>query len=104
MHQIGELLFTWDERKNRANFKKHGVAFQEAATCWQDDFAVEVYDEKHSAVETRWLVIDKSAARRLLICWYTERDWDEQQVLRLIGARPVTILERERYYENAKKR
>jgi uncharacterized DUF497 family protein len=34
-----EVLFEWDERKNRANIKKHGISFQEAKTCFEDDFA-----------------------------------------------------------------
>jgi len=102
--QIGELFFSWNERKSRANFKNHGVAFQEAATCWLDTYAVESYDEKHSDAETRWLMIGKSDVGRILACWYTERKFSEQEVIRLIGARRSTTSEKSLYYEKAKQR
>ncbi len=100
--QIGELFFRWDERKSRANFKNHGVAFQEAATCWLDESAVETYDEKHSDTEVRWLMIGKSDAGRILTCWYTERQFGKQEVTRLIGARRSTTSEKSLYYEKTK--
>jgi len=80
------------------------VAFQEAATCWLDDFAVETYDQKHSEFEARWLLLGKSEIGRLLACWYTERKFGGQESIRLIGARPATNIEKGIYYENAKKR
>jgi uncharacterized protein len=102
--QIGDLFFSWDERKSRGNFRNHGVAFQEAATCWLDGFAVEIYDEKHSEIETRWLMIGKSDVGRILTCWYTERQFGDQEIIRLIGARHSTFSEKSMYYEEAKKR
>jgi hypothetical protein len=100
--QIGDLFFSWDERKSRANFKNHGVAFHEAATCWIDDDAIEIYDEAHSETETRWLMIGKSDVGRLLTCWYTERQFGEQEAIRLIGARRSTNSEKRMYYEKTK--
>jgi len=95
--QIGDLFFSWDERKSQINLRNHGVAFQEAATCWLDEQAVEVYDEVHSDSETRWLVIGRSDLGRLLTCWYTERQLGEQEVVRLIGARFSTSNEKSLY-------
>jgi hypothetical protein len=102
--QIGDLFFSWDERKSRENFRKHGVAFQEAATCWLDENAIETYDEEHSESETRWLMIGRSDVGRILTCWYTERRFGEQEVIRLIGARRSISSEKSMYYEEAKKR
>ena len=42
------LRFEWDEAKNRANRRKHGVSFEEARTVFYDDEAIEFYDEEHS--------------------------------------------------------
>lgn len=66
------------------------MAFQEAATCWLDQHAIEVYAEEHSDRETRWLVIGRSDIGRLLTCGYTERQLGKQEVVRLIGARLST--------------
>jgi hypothetical protein len=96
--QIGDLFFSWDERKSQMNLRNHGVAFDEAATCWLDKKAVEVYDEMHSTLETRWLVIGRSDLGRLLTCWYTERLLGEQEVVRLIGSRLSTSTEKSLYH------
>jgi uncharacterized DUF497 family protein len=100
--RLGNLQFTWDGRKARSNFKYHGVAFTEAATCWLDEFAIETFDEAHSDTEARWLVVGKSDLRRLLTCWYTERKSGDQDVIRLIGARRATAGEKRKYYETKK--
>ena len=34
---MGELGFSWDERKARSNERKHGVSFEEAQTVFMDD-------------------------------------------------------------------
>jgi hypothetical protein len=33
---MNELRFEWDKRKERANFKKHGVSFDEACAVFYD--------------------------------------------------------------------
>jgi uncharacterized DUF497 family protein len=38
------LAFEWDERKNTANQKKHGVSFSEAKSVFTDQFARLVND------------------------------------------------------------
>lgn len=47
------IRFDWDEKKNRANQKKHGVSFQEAQTVFFDDYAIEYDDPFHSDRERR---------------------------------------------------
>jgi uncharacterized DUF497 family protein len=34
------MRFEWDERKNRANIRKHGVDFEQAAYAFSDPFAL----------------------------------------------------------------
>lgn len=43
--------FEWDPKKERANQRKHGVPFEEAATVFLDLRAVSLYDEEHSEQE-----------------------------------------------------
>ena len=39
------MRFEWDDNKNRSNFKKHGVWFEEAQTIWVDSESIE-FDER----------------------------------------------------------
>ena len=43
----------WDDRKNTANERKHGVGFFEATTVFDDPMAVSVPDAEHSVDEDR---------------------------------------------------
>ncbi len=47
----------WSPAKAKANLKKHGVAFEEAATVFFDDLAIEFYDDSHSDGEDRMLLL-----------------------------------------------
>jgi hypothetical protein len=47
------IEFEWDEKKNAANKKKHGISFEEAKTCFEDEHARVFFDEEHSAMEDR---------------------------------------------------
>ena len=47
------LRFEWDEAKNRANQRKHGVSFEEAAHVFRDPLQVSVQDRTEGG-EQRW--------------------------------------------------
>lgn len=98
--EIAGFKFTWDDNKARLNKRNHGVAFEEAASCWLDPFNAESDDPKHSLDESRWLLIGTSKLNRLLICWFTERQVNGDEVVRIIGARKVNLSERQLYEEN----
>ena len=53
------MRVVWDEEKNRANFKKHSVWFEEAKTVWADPTSVEFFDPEHSYDEERFIRIGK---------------------------------------------
>lgn len=38
--RMNEMRFEWDEAKNRANRRKHGVPFEEAQTVFFDENAL----------------------------------------------------------------
>ena len=97
--QIGELKFAWNEKKARENERKHGVTFEEVASCWLDPFGAEFYDEEHTTEEPRWFYMGVSKFSRLLICWFTERETIHEETIRIIGARKVNASERQRYEE-----
>ena len=87
-----ELIFEWDEYKNLANIKKHGINFQEAKTCFEDDFAEMFSDIEHSESEDRYIFLGLSEILRTLVVIYTERSNinEDQIVNRIISARKAT--------------
>lgn len=89
------MRFEWDDEKARANLKKHGVSFAEAAEVFYDPNVVEGEDAEHSVEEVRFFVIGYSS-RRLLFVVFAERRAD---VIRIISARPPTAAERRAYEE-----
>jgi len=95
--KVAGIKFTWDESKARANERNHGVAFEEAASCWLDPFNFEFDDTEHSQNESRWLLLGTGKLSRLLICWFTERRVNREKVIRIIGARKATSSERTKY-------
>ena len=63
-----DLVFEWDERKNRANRKKHGVSFEEARSAFLDENARVIPDPEHSEEEDRFILLGLSASLRILSC------------------------------------
>ena len=90
------MIFEWHGSKARANLRKHGVSFEEAATVFEDRLAVTYPDPDHSEQEDRLLTIGESTRGRLLIVSHTERGG----VLRIISARRLIRHERVLYEEN----
>ena len=93
--QDGEatLLFEWDEEKNAANVKKHGIDFEDAIRVFEDDDRIEIYDAAHSGEEDRYNTI--GMVKDVLFVVYTER----REAIRIISARPATRGERSIYYD-----
>ncbi len=64
------ITFEWDEQKASLNLAKHGIAFEEAKTVFNDPFSLTIADPLHSYEEHRWLDIGFSFHGRLLVVWY----------------------------------
>jgi len=89
------ISFEWDNRKDRANQKKHGVSFEEARTVFFDEFAIEFYDDPSSAQEERFLMLGMSLRARLLLVCHCVRNDDT--TIRIISARKATRSESKFY-------
>ncbi len=89
------MSFTWDEKKERANVRKHKVSFDEAVTVFDDPLFVIAADDDHSFEEKRFIILGKSNRGRLLVVGFAERGKDT----RIINARKATLRERKNYEE-----
>jgi len=85
--------FEWDERKARANRKKHGVSFPEASEVFADEYSSCVHDPNHSRHEHRYLLFGESYRGSGLVVSFTERT----NAIRIISARRMTHRERKAY-------
>jgi len=91
------VTFEWDPKKAAGNARKHGVAFEEAATVFTDPAARTFSDPDHSISEHREITIGHSGSGRILFVAHTERAGRH----RIISARRATQRER-RQYEQGK--
>ena len=82
------LSFSWDEQKNKANQKKHGVSFEEAKTVFFDEDAIEYPDPDHSDDEDRFLMVGRSYQFRILIVYHCHRRKEPE--IRIISARKLS--------------
>ena len=82
------IKFDWDASKAALNIKKHGVSFEEAQSAFYDDFAVQFFDEDHSEIEERFLLLGMSSHANLLLICHCERA--NGGVIRIISARNAT--------------
>jgi uncharacterized protein len=89
-----ELIFEWDEDKNKLNKKIHGITFDDAKFVFNDPNKIILPDLYHSEKEERWLAI--GMVNRVLFVVFTERD---DNVIRLISARVGTKAEEKLYNE-----
>ena len=92
------LDFEWDVHKASSNAAKHGVTFEQAATVWQDAFALTVFDAVHSNFEDRWHTLGTTSAGNVLVVSHTFLSTSATHArVRLISARPATRNERNNY-------
>lgn len=83
------MTFEWDENKNDANKKIHGISFQIAAQIFKAPFMVARSDKND---EERYIAIGK-VADTLIAVVYTYRDDN----IRIISARKASKNERRKF-------
>ena len=90
-----DLVFEWDERKNRVNRTKHGVSFEEARSAFLDENARVLPDPEHSEEEDRFVLLGLSRSLRILVVCHCYRE--KEQVIRIISARKADREEQRQY-------
>lgn len=89
------IQFVWDEKKNIANRRKHGVSFEEAKTAFYDERAKLFFDPDHSENEDRFILLAVSFRLRVLVVCHCYRENDK--LIRIISARKADKTEQEDY-------
>lgn len=91
-----ELIFVWDDNKNKINRLKNGISFEEAKTVFYDENAREYFDPDHSEDENRFILLGMSARLRILVVChcFREKEW----AIRIISARRAEEAEQEAYW------
>jgi uncharacterized protein len=85
--------FEWDVAKAAANFRKHGISFEEAIYALGDLLIVEEFDDREDYGEDRMIAYAMGKTELLTII-YTQRG----EFTRIISARRATRNEQDNYY------
>lgn len=93
----GLMRIEWDESKNKANVRKHGVAFDEAQSVFYDPLTKVAADPDHSDREDRFIAVGHSSHGRQLLVVHVYRE--RANVIRIISARRLTRAERKQFEE-----
>lgn len=88
------MRFKWDENKNKSNFEKHGIYFEEAIEIFKSDCLTWV-DDRHDYGEVREITIGEIHKNIVLVLVHTDRFGN----IRIISARKANKKERSKYYE-----
>jgi uncharacterized DUF497 family protein len=94
------VRFEWNPEKARKNLAKHGVAFEDAEAVWDDPLHVIVPDRIEDG-EQRWHAIGIVGPVVILVVVHTYPDVNDEERVRIIGARKATSHERKRYEQEA---
>ena len=87
------MKFAWDKKKAAANVARHGVSFDEAATCFDDPNGCYLRNEAPS-YEDRLILIAVSASERILFVVHAEVGRD---AIRIVSARKASPAQRRIY-------
>ena len=96
--QLGGMLFTWDDEKERINIRKHGIDFKEAASAFLDINAVfeENYVDDYTG-EERFNVIGRFTGPLMYVVFVERVTIGGNDIIRIISARDANKEERKRY-------
>lgn len=92
---MDSIIFSWDENKNRANQRKHGICFNEARSVFADEFGRIIPDPDHSQNEDMFIPLGISYQVRLLVVCHCNRE--KGGVIRIISARKANKHEIKQY-------
>ena len=92
------MNFEWDENKNIANLKKHGISFEEAALIFKGVVWSRI-DSREDYGEVREISTGLIGGRAVAVVVHTDR----MNTVRIVSARLASKTERKVYYDYYKK-
>ena len=96
--RLGDMLFTWDDEKERINIRKHGVDFRAAANVFLDIDAIYEYNSIDEYTgEERWDAIGFFEAGIMFVVYVERLTIDGNDIIRIISARYAERREKRRY-------
>lgn len=95
------MKFDWDNNKAKTNAELHQVTFEEATLVFNDEWAIEEYDDAHSdADEKRFTIIGLAEMKLLRVTYTVIVDEENGEIIRLISAREAEGLDKKGYEYN----
>ena len=94
------VRFEWDDTKNEANIRKHGVSFEEAREVFDDPLHIALLDQRFDYFQERWVTIGATSRRRIVVAANLYFDDEDEEIVRIISAREATTKERRQYEAN----
>ena len=91
------MQFEWDDTKNRANLRKHGVSFETARRIFERPYRTSL-DLRRDYGEDRYISVGEVDGVAVIVVAHTVRDGRT----RLISARPASRRERQAWHEHPK--
>ena len=91
------MRWTWDQAKNEANLRAHGLSFEAAAFVFADPLSA----TREDPYEQRWRTIGMVGTQVVMVA-HTWPNFDTEtgeEIGRIISARKATRREREAYEE-----
>lgn len=96
--RLGDMLFTWDDEKEKINIRKHGVDFSVAANIFIDKDAVIEYNSVDDYTgEERWDIVGMFHRIMLFVVFVERVTVGEDDIIRIISARKADRKEIRRY-------
>lgn len=94
-NENNSMDFIWDKEKSETNLQKHHVSFDLAIRVFLDGDHVEIYDQKHSVDEDRYITIGYVQNVPLFVVYTVVDD----EMYRIISARKALKTEEDRVYD-----
>jgi uncharacterized DUF497 family protein len=91
------MQIEWDENKNRANQKKHGISFETAREIFEDPFHISKLDHRFNYFEERWITIGSAKNQAIIVIANLFFSEDGEEIIRIISARDADKKERRSY-------
>ena len=89
------MEFEWDDTKNRANIRKHGVSFEIGRRIFEGSYLTRL-DGRRDYGEARYISVGEVDGVAVIVVAHTKRGGR----IRLISARPASRKERQAWYEH----